>query len=234
MVNYIGIICAMKVESQDLLDSMKVESTEQISGITFYKGVLEGVNVVLATCGVGKVFAALCAQTMFLRFNVKWIINSGVAGSLSDVLKIGDLAISTALVQHDMDTSAVGDPVGLVSGINLVFFEADPALVQLTQDVARDLNINFEKGVIATGDQFVSSPERKAFIKKNFQAIAAEMEGAAIAQVCFINKIRFIVTRIMSDQADGASPKNYGEFVKTAAARSALITKELVQKIETL
>ena len=113
----IGIIAAMNVEMESLRSFMTDTTTETISGITFVSGTLEGKQVVTAICGIGKVFAAMCAQTMILRYQPECIVNTGVAGTLSDKLTIGSIAVSSAVVQHDMDTSAIGDPVGLISGI---------------------------------------------------------------------------------------------------------------------
>lgn len=179
----IGIIAAMNVEMESLRSFMTDTTTETISGITFVSGTLEGKQVVTAVCGIGKVFAAMCAQTMILRYQPECIVNTGVAGTLSDKLTIGSIAVSSAVVQHDMDTSAIGDPVGLISGINKVQLPADPDLCGQLSACATVLGIRTETGVIASGDQFISSSERKDAIVKTFGAIACEMEGAAIGQV---------------------------------------------------
>ena len=202
-----GIIGAMDVEVAILRSIMKNTRTETVSGIDFIIGSLEGRRVVLARSGVGKVFAALCAQTMILKFGVTEIVNSGVAGTLTPELHIGDVAISTACVQHDMDTSAVGDPVGLISGINMIELPA--------------ANVNHRLGVIASGDQFVHTTERRVWIVSTFNASAVEMEAAAIAQVCFVNKIPFAAIRVISDEASGDVKIDYMTFVKAAAATSS-------------
>ena len=150
-----GIIGAMDVEVAILRSMMKNARTETVSGIDFIIGSLEGRRVVLARSGVGKVFAALCAQTMILKFGVTEIVNSGVAGTLTPELHIGDVAISTACVQHDMDTSAVGDPVGLISGINMIELPADTKIADELDRVCAAANVNHRLGVIASGDQFV-------------------------------------------------------------------------------
>ena len=124
----IGIIAAMDVEMKSLRSFMTDTKTETVSGITFVSGTLEGKLVVTAVCGIGKVFAAMCAQTMILRYQPECIVNTGVAGALSDKLSIGSVAISSAVVQHDMDTSALGDPLGLISGVNKVQLPADSDL----------------------------------------------------------------------------------------------------------
>ena len=216
-----GIIGAMDVEVAILRSMMKNARTETVSGIDFIIGSLEGRRVVLARSGVGKVFAALCAQTMILKFGVTEIVNSGVAGPLTPELHIGDVAISTACVQHDMDTSAVGDPVGLISGINMIELPADTKIADELDRVCAAANVNHRLGVIASGDQFVHTTERRVWIVSTFNASAVEMEAAAIAQVCFVNKIPFAAIRVISDEASGDVKIDYMTFVKAAAATSS-------------
>ena len=159
----IGIIAAMNVEMESLRSHMENTETDVISGIKFVRGSLEGKEVVTAVCGIGKVFAALCAQTMILHYSPESIINTGVAGTLTDKLDIGSIAVSSAVVQHDMDTSPLGDPVGLISGINKIELPADRLLSGRISACAKVMGIKTETGVIASGDQFVASAERKAF-----------------------------------------------------------------------
>ena len=116
----IGIIGAMGVEVLALAELLENKKCEKISGIEYMSGTIYGKDVVLAVCGIGKVFAAICAQTMILKYNPDVIINTGVAGTLSDELSIGDIAIADSVVQHDMDTSPLGDPVGMLSDINII------------------------------------------------------------------------------------------------------------------
>ncbi len=220
----IGIIGAMDIEVAILRDKMVNPTVETISGVDFIRGKLEGRDVVLARSGVGKVFAAICAQTMILKYGVKAIINSGVAGTLTGELHIGDVAISTACVQHDMDTSPVGDPVGLLSGINVVELPADTTLVGELDKVCVDSGVNHRLGVIATGDQFVATHERRDWIRDQFKAIAVEMEAGSIAHVCYVNKVPFASIRVISDEASGDVHIDYMTFVKKAAATSSDIT----------
>ena len=226
----IGIIGAMKIEVERLISDMEEVKCETVSGVDFVSGVLCGRDVVVAQCGIGKVFAALCAQTMIIKYGVDTIINTGVAGTLSSALDIGDIAVSLACVQHDMDTSPLGDPVGLISGINIIEIPADRALCESICETARELGINAVTGIIASGDCFVSSAERKDHIKNTFGAIACEMEGAAIAQVCFVNGVKYAVIRAISDSADGSAEMDYGEFSKIAAKKSANVVKSLLRK----
>lgn len=225
----IGIIAAMDVEMKSLRSYMENTETEVISGIRFVRGTLEGKDVVTAVCGIGKVFAALCAQTMILHYQPRCIINTGVAGTLTDALTIGSIAVSSAVVQHDMDTSPLGDPVGLISGINKVELPADRLLTGQLSACAKVMGIKTATGVIASGDQFVASAERKAFIVEHFKAIACEMEGAAVGQVCYVNKIPFCVLRAISDSADGSSHMDYPTFVQMAAEQSVALMRRFMR-----
>ena len=216
----IGIIAAMNVEMDGLRAHMESPVRETVSGIEFVRGVIEGREVVTAVCGIGKVFAALCAQTMILRYAPEAVINTGVAGTLTDELSIGNLAVSACVVQHDMDTSAIGDPVGLISGINMVEIPADRALTDRLCAAAQTVGVKTLTGCIASGDQFVASPGRKTFIADTFSAIACEMEGAAVGQVCYVNRVPFCVLRAISDSADGSSHMDYPVFAQMAAEQS--------------
>ena len=225
----IGIIGAMKVELEALKARLQDVTVTRISGVDFYSGKLHGTDVVATVSGVGKVFAAVCAQTMVLKFGVNAIINTGVAGGLSHNLKLGEVAIASQVCQHDMDTSGVGDPKGLISGINKVFIDADPIWVEKAEKAARKLGIHTETGVIASGDQFVCDADRKAWIRDFFKAEAVEMEGAAIGQVCFVNEIPFVVIRSISDDASGHAPTSYESFFKEAAQRAVALTEEMLK-----
>lgn len=216
-----GIIAAMQKEAALLLEKMQEKTETVIGGVTYTAGVLCGRTAVVAVCGVGKVFSALCAQAMILRFSPRYIINTGVAGSLSTALHIGDLVIADGAVQHDMDTSAVGDPVGLISGINMIELPADTKIADELDRVCAAANVNHRLGVIASGDQFVHTTERRVWIVSTFNASAVEMEAAAIAQVCFVNKIPFAAIRVISDEASGDVKIDYMTFVKAAAATSS-------------
>ncbi|MBQ7383802.1 MAG: 5'-methylthioadenosine/adenosylhomocysteine nucleosidase [Clostridia bacterium] len=227
----IGIIGAMKIEVEALKAQMTDKRAETVSGIEFVCGKLCGKDVVVAQCGIGKVFAALCAQTMIIKYQTDILINTGVAGSLSTDLAIGDIAVSTACVQHDMDTSPLGDPVGLLSGINVIELPADTELCDKICACAKALGINTLRGIIASGDCFVSSSEKKKYIVDNFGAIACEMEGGAIAHVCFVNGVRYAVIRSISDSADGSAHMDYGEFIGLAAERSTNVVTALLENL---
>ena len=225
----IGIIAAMVPEIEAVKAAMTEKSLKTVSGIDFVSGKLYGKDAVVAKCGIGKVFAAICAQTMILTYSPEFIINIGVGGTLTDKLTIGDIAISSDVVQHDMDTSPLGDPVGLVSGINIVHFPADERLVKGLLKAAESANVRCLSGTIASGDQFIASGERKAFIRDSFSAISCEMEGAAVGHTCYVNGTPFAVLRAISDSADDSSHMDYGEFVLLAAERSFKVISEFIK-----
>lgn len=213
----------MAVEVAHLKEAMQAPQIDVVSGITFYRGRLAGQDVVLAKSGVGKVFAALCAQTMVLNYGVTRFVVSGVAGSLSKDLHIGDVVIATTCVQHDMDTSAVGDTIGMVSGINRIRFEADAATVRSLESVCRERHVPYTRGIVATGDQFVASAAKERWIADTFGAVASEMESCAVAQVAFVNRVPYAAIRVISDEADGKTPEDYPTFVAHSAQRSSEI-----------
>jgi adenosylhomocysteine nucleosidase len=220
----IGIIGAMKIEVDSIKNMLKNTRKRIISGIEFVEGTLHDREVVVAQCGIGKVFAGMCAQTMILQYPVTEIINIGVAGTLCEELGLLDIAISHAVVEHDMDTSPLGDPVGLISGINLVEIPACERLASAFSQIAAEMNKHSACGVIASGDQFISTPEKKSYIHQTFRAIACEMEGAAIGHVCYVNNIDFVIIRTISDNADEtAGSMEYPVLCKEAAKQSQML-----------
>ena len=226
----IGIIGAMQTEVELLISKIDKPNVENISGIDFYCGKLCGKDAVVARCGIGKVFAAMCAQTMIVKYNVTKLINTGVGGAISNELNIADIAVSDFVVQHDMDTSALGDPVGLISGINVVDIAADAEMISELCRAAESRGARCLVGRIASGDLFVSGAEKKKYIEDTFGAIVCEMEGAAIGQVCYVNSVPFCVIRAVSDKADGSSHVDYMTFVASAAKKNAEIVVEYLSR----
>lgn len=224
-----GIIGAMHIEVETIKALMENKESEKIGGVEFVSGTLHGKEVVIAVCGIGKVAAAMCTQAMILRYSPDRIINTGVGGSLSTKLAIGDIAVAESLVQHDMDTSPLGDPVGLISGLNIINIPADEKVAEtLVKGVETLENIKAVKGVIASGDQFIADAGKKDFIVGNFSAIACEMEGAAIGQVCYTNGVPFAVVRAISDSADEEAHMSYAQFLPAAAANAAKMIEFMV------
>ena len=221
----IGIIVAMEREMTLLKADMQTAFEETVSGMIFWRGTLKGREVVLVTCGIGKVNAAICAQTMILRYQPELIVNVGVGGSLNEQLDIGDLVIASRTVQHDMDTSPIGDPVGFVSGVNRIFFDADPDTVKKLAACAAAAGIHYTVGTIASGDQFISTIAEKERIRSLFAADACEMEGAAIGHVCAVNDTPYAVVRAVSDKADGTSCTDFNAFADRSATQAAALVE---------
>lgn len=214
----VGIIGAMKIEVDALCDMMQDTTVEKIAGIAFHRGTLCGRSVVVAQCGIGKVFAAMCAQVMILTYAPAVIVNTGVAGTLTDKLSIGQVAIADRLVQHDMDTTPLGDPAGLISGINKVYFPADSKASACLADCVAAEGVPHATGTIASGDQFIGKQSQKDFIKTTFEnVVACEMEGASIAHVCYMNATPCAVLRAISDGGDDDAAMDYPTFCAHAA-----------------
>lgn len=227
----IGIIGAMQTETDALVAMLTEKTTETISGREYHKGKLFGVETVICTCGIGKVFAAICAEAMILRYSPDILINTGVAGALSDKLDVCDIVVSDAVVQHDMDTSPLGDPVGLISGINRVYFEADKKSADKLASIVERLGIGCVRGVVASGDQFIAGTEQKNRIRSLFEnAACCEMEGGAIGHVAFVNNTPFVVVRAISDKADGTGNMDYMQFCDVAAQNSIKVISAFVEQ----
>lgn len=226
----IGIIGAMQMEVDNLCESMCNIKTETVSGVNYICGKIGTVDIVAAVCGVGKVFAAICTEAMILKYQVDMVINIGVAGTLTKDLNVLDVAVADKVVQHDMNTSAVGDPVGLLSGINEIFLPCDEKMSQLLCDCLEEEKIHFVKGAIATGDLFVEGASRKQKIRERFGAIAAEMEGGSIGQVCYVNKIPFAILRSISDGDGGAV--DFQTFAEKAALQAIAVVVKFIEKLQ--
>lgn len=205
----IGIIGAMEVELEAIKAHMKVSETISLAGMNFLKGTIGNTDVVLAQCGIGKVFAAACTQAMIMNFKPDYIMNIGVCGGLSPELKTGDIILGEKVIQYDMDTSAVGDPIGLISGINKIYFDCDIEMANKTEKILSDKNIDYKKGVVATGDKFINDSALVKWLRDNFDAIAGDMESGSIGHVCYINNVPFGILRSMSDSGDDNSDTDY-------------------------
>ncbi len=228
----IGIIGAMSVEVEGLKNKLEGAKSETVSGSEFVSGRLCGKDVVIAQCGIGKVNAAVCANTMILKYGVSAVINTGVAGTLCEQISILDFAISSGVVQHDMDTTVFGDAPGFISGINIVNIPASSRLSALALSIAKEQGNHCEMGIIASGDQFISSLERKNYIRSTFSAIACEMEGASIGHACYLSNVEFVVIRCISDSATGDAEMEYPEMVKRAAKKSMALVEAMVSEME--
>ncbi len=228
----IGVIGAMQMEVDTLKESMENIQTEVHSGVTYVSGTIAGKEVVAAVCGIGKVFAAICAEAMILKYNVDCVINIGVGGTLCKELGVMDVAVADQVVQHDMNTSALGDPIGLLSGLDQIFLPSDEKMRKLLCECLMEKGIKYKVGTIATGDLFIHKPTQKALLHERFNAIACEMEGGSIGHVCYVNEVPFAILRSISDGEGGAM--DYQTFAEKAALQSIEVVVDFIEKSDQL
>lgn len=230
----IGIIGAMEEEITNVLEDMNVVATKNALGLDFHLGTLNNSNnnIVLVRSGIGKVNAALCAQVLIDLFAVDAIINVGVAGAIDKNIKIGDIVISTDAVQHDFDTSALGDEPGVISRMDTSVFHADPLLIEAAKKAVESIGFPVYEGRIASGDQFVSEPALKEKIATLFNPICCEMEGAAIAHACYLNRVPFVIIRAISDNAEEGCDVNYERFFRESVVTAGRIIKNMIAEIQ--
>jgi MTA/SAH nucleosidase len=230
----IGIIGAMEEEITNLKSHMEVFDVQTIAGMSFFKGAVKGTELVLVRSGIGKVNAGICTQILASVFNVDTVINTGIAGSLNAAIDIGDIVVSTSLVQYDVDARNFGYKLGEIPRMNIIEFPADKELTDKTESVftALDLGVKLYKGMIATGDKFVSEDSLKAEIVNNFHAYCVEMEGAAIAQAAMLNNMKCVVIRAISDKADNSANVDYRTFEAKAIENMSKISLALVDSLK--
>ncbi|MCR5236936.1 MAG: 5'-methylthioadenosine/adenosylhomocysteine nucleosidase [Lachnospiraceae bacterium] len=226
----IGIIGAMEEEVISLKEELTDPKTTTIAGMEFCEGKLENEDVVVVQCGMGKVNAGICANTLINQFNCSKIINTGVAGSLDNQIDIGDFVVSVDACQHDFTVEAIGFEKEEIPYTGLYAFPADKAMrkeaVEAVHEAAPEVRV-FE-GRVCTGDQFISSKEQKELIKSDFGGMCCEMEGGAIAQACYLNDIPFVIIRAISDKADDSEEMSYEVFKKNAAERCASVVRYMI------
>ena len=228
----LGIIGAMDVEVALLKEKMENLTVVNRAGMVFFEGTIEGLDAVVVQCGVGKVNAALCVQVLCDCFGVTALTNTGVAGSLSAQLDIGDLVVSRDAMYHDVDVRIFGYAPGQVPGMPEAY-EADEQLASLAYDAAESVNPGHTRtGRIASGDQFVCTRAQKDAIIANTGALCTEMEGTAIAHAAHRNGVPFVILRAISDKADGSAEMEYPVFEAIAARRCADVTIELIRKLK--
>lgn len=222
----IGIIGAMDAEIKELKAYIKELKKKNISNIEFYSGKINDKDVVLAKCGIGKVFAAICTEAMILNYHPEIVIHIGIAGALSSKLGLKDIAIAESVAQYDVDQTAFDMPIGFIQGPDIIQIPCDKKTISQFENCAKRLNINYKTGVIASGDKFINNNDDKEKIVKNLGAIAVDMEGAATGQVCYTNDVSFCVVRAMSDGGDGDATDTY---TKSKQQSSDVATKILLE-----
>ncbi|GCD08929.1 5'-methylthioadenosine/adenosylhomocysteine nucleosidase [Clostridium tagluense] len=228
----IGIIGAMSEEVEFLLRDMELETSEVKANMKFSVGTIHNKNVVIVTSGIGKVNAAVCAQILIDDFKVDYVINVGIAGGTVDNIYPGDVVIANNLVQHDIDTSAFGDRIGQIPRLDTFDFKCDKKLIDHAIEACKDISgHNYFVGRIVSGDQFIANIDKIKWLNSEFECLACEMEGASIAQVCYLNEIPFVVIRSISDNASNGAHMEYEKFKDIAVENSTKILNNMLKLI---
>ncbi|PAF42930.1 5'-methylthioadenosine/adenosylhomocysteine nucleosidase [Helicobacter sp. 11S03491-1] len=226
----IGIIGAMREEITPLLEIFGTYKEIILGDNSFYNIFYKNSEIYIAYSKIGKVHAALTASGMILHFGCEKIIFSGVAGGLRADLKVGDLMIATKLCQHDVDISAFGHPLGFIPE-SKIYIQSDSKLNDIARLVAKKHDTPLKEGIIASGDQFIASAEKKRWLIETFGADGVEMEGAGVAVVCDLLKVPFCIFRSISDSADGEADVSFDEFLDSSARVSANFVKNMVDTL---
>lgn len=230
-MKYVGIIFAMEEELEELLKYLKIEKEYTIFDLSFYEGIINGVYCVMVRSGVGKVNAARATQILIDNIKVDYIFNIGVAGGISKSLKVGDIVIGEKLVQHDFDITAFNHDKGYIPEIG-VYIQTDDYLFRLANNVLKsDDKINIVSGVISSGDIFCTEVKMGQKINSKFNALCVEMEGASIAQICYLNHIPFLVLRSISDTPNNDNVITYEEFLKYSSKNIAYAMSKILLKL---
>ncbi len=228
----VGIIGAMDQEVAKIRERLEEVSVETRAGMDFYKGTLSGKPVVVVRSGIGKVNAAVCTQILADCYHVDAVINTGIAGSLRAEIDIGDIVLSTDAVQHDMDATGFGYPVGQIPQMEIFSFPADERLRQLAEACCHQVNpdIRTHTGRVVSGDQFISDKEKKRWLIETFDGCCTEMEGAAIAQTAWLDHIPFLIIRAISDKADDSANMDYETFEEKAIGHSVNLLLAMIER----
>ena len=226
----IAILGAMPEEIEPLLEQIEnVESIEYASN-RYYKATYKGVELVLAYSKIGCAFSTLTATILIEHFECDYLLFSGVAGAINETLEIGDLIYANRLCKHDLDITAFGHPPGFVPE-GKVYITPDTNLIAIAKEVANEQNIELKEGTIATGDQFIDSEEKKAWIQNTFNADALEMEGYSVALVCDSLNVPFFILRAISDSANSDASFDFDAFLEKSSKVSADFILKMVDKI---
>jgi len=217
----IGIIAALPFEIDILKEAVNNRNVDMIAGTEYVTGSIGNYDVVLMQCGMGKVSAGAGTQALITAYHPDYIINTGCAGALSQSLKVGDIVLADSTIEWDLDTEAIGNPIGYVSSMDRVEMCADSELTAAIAEAIGDSDTVYH-GLIVSGDQFVSRSDQRSQILDDFpSALCTEMEGAAVGHVCAQNNVPFCVIRSMSDNANGDSGVDYAEFSVIVGEKTA-------------
>lgn len=229
----LAIIGAMEEEVKLFKDNMAALKVTKKAGMEFYKGKLYDKEIVLVRCGIGKVNAAICSQILFDDFSAKKVIFTGVAGGLAQYVNVGDIVISTDCVQHDFDATAFGYKPGEVPRLDKIEFTSAKQLIDLAVKSAEGIEDfpSVYTGRILSGDIFVADKGKALELGEKFNGLCVEMEGAAVAQACYLNDVDFVVIRSMSDKADGSAHEDFATFVNKAAENALKLVGAMLRNI---
>lgn len=225
----LGIIGAMEEEVAKIKDQMTDVTVLSKASMDFYKGKLSGKEAIVVRSGIGKVNAAVCTQILIGELGATAVVNTGIAGSLDAAIDIGDIVLSSDVIHHDMDATGFGYELGQIPQMNVFSFEADSRLRLLAKECCQELGLpaGVHIGRVASGDQFISNKDVKDRIIQNFHASCTEMEGAAIAQAAYLNKVPFLIIRAISDKADDSAKMDYSTFEAQAIENSVKLMIEM-------
>lgn len=228
----LGIIGAMDEEVAKIKEQLSDVSIETRAAMDFYKGKLDGKDVVVVRSGIGKVNAAMCTQILADIYKVSAVVNTGIAGSLKAEINIGDIVLSEDALQHDMDATGFGYVPGQIPRVDTLSFKADEELIRLAKECCARVNpdIHTFVGRVVSGDQFVSDKNKKEWLVKTFAGYCTEMEGAAIAQAAYLNGIPYLVVRAISDKADDSAAMDYPAFEAQAITHSVNLLLEMIRR----
>ena len=226
----LGIIGAMDEEVAMIKAQLTDVQVESRAAMDFYKGKLEGKEVVVVRSGIGKVNAAMCTQILADIYGVTGVVNTGIAGSLKAEIDIGDIVLSSDALQHDMDATGFGYEPGQIPRVETLAFKADEGLINLAEECCSRVNPDIHT-FVGRGDQFISDKEKKKWLTDTFGGYCTEMEGAAIAQACYLNSIPFLIVRAISDKADDSASVDYPAFEAKAIVHSVNLLTEIVRSL---
>lgn len=224
----LGIIGAMDVETDMLKSEVQNKKTEIFAQTEFVSGTIGNTDVVVCKCGVGKVNSAVATQVLIDKYNVCEILNVGVACSLSEEVQIGNAVVATDFCQWDIDITALGEPRGYIENIDKIKIPTSKKLSEKVYKACKDCDMKVFKGTVASADTFIANNETKAMLKKEFGAIAGEMEGASIAHTAYLNNVEFSALRCISDGGDADAQIDYPKFKKIAAQKETAIVLKML------
>ena len=228
----LGIIGAMQEEVELLLEDLQDAHRTEYPGVTLHRGLLDGLEVLITVGGIGKVNAAM-TSTYLLMAGATQVVFTGVAGGVHPSLVVGDIVVSSDCVQHDVDVTALGYRLGEIPG-EVLSWPADERLQALALEAAREVQgVNVTGGRVVSGDVFVASPDKVAWLWQTFGAACAEMEGAAVAQVCARHGVPYVVVRSVSDTADGWANVDYKEFMPIVARHAKQVVRGMTRRMAT-